>query len=122
MVRGCQNLNSDVKTHRRGHSRANPKEVNRDLALDLDAIRTFASLVLEGAYEATMLGAALNWRGSSYVVFLTSLSSGAFGDDESRIQAAIRRALQIMSGFDLDVKLVSYGVPSRALLQICAGF
>jgi hypothetical protein len=70
-----------------------------------------------------MLAAALNAsRGSSNVVLLTSLGGGAFGNDESWIQAAIRRALQIMSGFDLDVKLVSYGVPSRALLQIVQDF
>jgi hypothetical protein len=85
--------------------------------------KPFASLVLEGAYEATMWAAALNaWRGASNVVLLTSLGGGAFGNDQSWIEAAIRRALQMMSGFDLDVKLVSYGAPSQALLQIARDF
>jgi hypothetical protein len=85
--------------------------------------KLLASLVLEGGYEATMWAAALNARrGSSNVVLLTSLGGGAFGNDESWIHAAIRRALQMMSGFDLDVRLVSYGVPSQALLQIAQDF
>ena len=47
---------------------------------------------------------------------------GAFGNDESWIDAAMRRALEMMSGFDLDVRLVSYGAPSQALLQIAQDF
>jgi hypothetical protein len=85
--------------------------------------KPFASLVLEASYEATMWAAALNaLRGASSVVLLTSLGGGAFGNDESWIHAAIRRALQMMSGFDLDARLVSYGAPSRALLQIARDF
>jgi len=34
----------------------------------------------------------------------------------------MRRALEMMSGFDLDVRLVSYGAPSQALLQIAQDF
>ena len=85
--------------------------------------KPFASLVLEGAYEATMWAAARNARrGASNVVLLTSLGGGAFGNDESWIHGAIRRALQMMSGFDLDVRLVSYGAPARALLQLARDF
>jgi hypothetical protein len=85
--------------------------------------KPFASLVLEAAYEATMWAGALNaQRGTSNVVLLTSLGGGAFGNDESWIQSAIRRAMQMMSVFDLDVRLVSYGTPSRALLQIVQDF
>ena len=81
--------------------------------------KPFASLVLEAAYEATMLAAVLNARrGASNVVLLTGLGGGAFGNDESWIYAAMRHALQMMSGWDLDVRLVSYGAPSQALLQI----
>lgn len=85
--------------------------------------KPFASLVLEGSYEATMWAAALNGRrGASNIVLLTSLGGGAFGNDESWIHGAIRRALHIMSGLDLDVRLVSYRAPSRALLQIVRDF
>lgn len=83
----------------------------------------FARFVLESAYEATMVAAALNaQRGASNIVLLTSLGGGAFGNDERWIHAAIRRALLMMSGFDLDVRLVSYSAPSRALLQLADEF
>jgi hypothetical protein len=79
----------------------------------------FASLVLQAAYEATMLAAVLNaQRGASKVVLLTWLGGGAFGNDDRWIQAAMRRALRMMLGFDLDVRLVSYRTPSRAILRM----
>lgn len=72
--------------------------------------KAFASLVLQAAYEATMWAAALNaQRGASKVVLLTRLGGGAFGNDDGWIHAAMRRALKMMSGIDIDVKLVSYG-------------
>ena len=81
----------------------------------------FASLILQAAYEATMWAAVLNaQRGASNVVLLTYLGGGAFGNDNNWIHAAMRRALQMMLGFDLDVKLVSYGTPSEAILQMAA--
>jgi hypothetical protein len=83
----------------------------------------FASLVLDAAYEATMWAAVLNaQRGASNVVLLTSLGGGAFGNDESWIHAAMRRALEMMLEADLNVKLVSYGAPSQALLQMAEDF
>ena len=85
--------------------------------------RTFASLVLEAAYEATMWAAALNAeRGASNVVLLTLLGGGAFGNEESWILAATRRALELTLGFDLDVRIVSYGPPSPELLDLAASF
>jgi len=85
--------------------------------------KPLASLVLEAAYEATMWAAVLNaQRGVSNIVLLTSVGGGAFGNDESWIEAAIRRALKLTSEFDLDVRLVSYGAPSRAFLQLTRDF
>jgi hypothetical protein len=67
-----------------------------------------ASLVLQAAYEATMSAAVLNaQRGASNVVLLTQLGGGAFGNHDDWIHAAMRRALEMMSGFELDVRLVS---------------
>ena len=84
---------------------------------------SFASLVLEAAYEATMWAAVLNaQRGASNVVFLTLLGGGAFGNPGSWIHAAIRRALGLMKTFDLDVRLVSYGTPSKEILAIAEEF
>jgi hypothetical protein len=83
----------------------------------------FASLVLEAAYEATMSAAILDAkRGASNVVLLTQLGGGAFGNHDDWIQGATRRSLEQMREFDLDVKLVSYGTPSRTLAQIAEHF
>jgi hypothetical protein len=83
----------------------------------------FASLVLEAAYEATLWFAVVNaQRGSSNVVFLTLLGGGAFGNPSSWIHAALKRAVELMATFDLDVRLVSYGTPSKELLAIAEEF
>jgi protein-tyrosine phosphatase len=83
----------------------------------------FASLILEAAYEATILASILNARrGKSRVALLTLLGGGAFGNRDEWIHAAMRRALKLGSGFDLEVKLVSYRKPSEALLQTAQEF
>jgi hypothetical protein len=83
----------------------------------------FASLILEAAYEATLCAAVLNaQRGASNRALLTSLGGGAFGNPDSWIFAAIRRALQMVSALDLDVRLVSYGTPSQTMIQIAQDF
>jgi hypothetical protein len=85
--------------------------------------KPFASLVLEAAYEATMLAAVLNrQRGASDVVLLTLLGGGAFGNADDWIHGAIRRALTMMSGFALDVRLVSYREPSLAVRKLMRDF
>lgn len=81
----------------------------------------FASLILESAYEATMWAAVDNaQRGASNVVLLTRLGGGAFGNHDDWIDNAMRRALNLASNFDLDVRLVSYGPPSPGLLSIAS--
>jgi hypothetical protein len=78
-----------------------------------------AGLVLEAAYEATLWAAVTNARrGRSKIVLLTSLGGGAFGNDESWIEAAVVRALGLARGFALDVRLVSYGEPPWSFLRI----
>jgi hypothetical protein len=68
----------------------------------------FARFILEAAYEATLLAAVLNHnRGGSHVVLLTHLGGGAFGNDRQWINDAIRRSLELLSRFDLDVRVVS---------------
>lgn len=79
----------------------------------------FAALVLEAAYEATMWAGVLNARrGASNIVFLTLLGGGAFGNRPDWIHSAVRRALEMMKPYALDVRLVSYGEPSRDLLSL----
>jgi hypothetical protein len=69
---------------------------------------TFAQLVLEAAYEATMWAAVLNASRGSRLVYLTLLGGGAFGNDLAWIVAAIRRALHQVRAVALDVRIVSY--------------
>jgi hypothetical protein len=75
----------------------------------------FAMLVLEAAYEATLLAAAINrHRHGRTPVYLTRLGGGAFGNDTAWIHDAIRTALEGCRDADLDVRLVSYeGVPEE---------
>jgi hypothetical protein len=83
----------------------------------------FASLVLDAAYEATMLAALLNaQRGASRVALLTFLGGGAFGNADDWIYAAIQRSLKMLSEFELDVKLVSYGTPTGPMHALAKAF
>jgi hypothetical protein len=85
--------------------------------------RSFASLVLESAYEATMWAALENaQRGRSNLVLLTSLGGGAFGNHPEWIHAAIRKALMLAAPFNLDVRLISRGSPSGELIKIVEDF
>lgn len=83
----------------------------------------FASLILEGAYEATLWAAVLNAaRGASNVLFLTQLGGGAFGNDPSWILAAMRRALRLVRDVALDVRIVTFRQPSAELLRMVEEF
>ena len=83
----------------------------------------FATLVLEGAYEATLWAAVLNARQhGSNVVFLTHLGGGAFGNERAWIDGAMRRALHLVQGLDLDVRIVSRGAPLSDVVQLVADF
>lgn len=79
----------------------------------------FAILILEAAYEATLLAGALNAeRGASNVIFLTFLGGGAFGNCRSWILRALSRSLDMASKFDLDVRLVVLGEPKEDLAEL----
>ena len=82
----------------------------------------FAQLVLDAAYEATLLAAVSNQRlAGSNIVLLTLLGGGAFGNASEWIHTAIRRALSKTQGRPLDVRLVSYGQPSAQLRALIEG-
>jgi hypothetical protein len=67
-----------------------------------------ARLVLEAAYEATLLASVLNARrGASRRVLLTRLGGGAFGNEAAWITSAIERALACVAGQNLEVLAVS---------------
>jgi hypothetical protein len=79
----------------------------------------FARLVLEAAYEATLLGGVLNARrGGSEVVALTRLGGGAFGNDGAWIDDAIARAVGLARHHALDVRIVTLGEPTAVLRSL----
>ncbi len=83
----------------------------------------FATLILEAAYEATLLAAVLNAQQTGCnIVLLTRLGGGAFGNDASWIESAMRRSLGLVSNKELDVRLVSYGAPAADILGIVKDF
>lgn len=70
----------------------------------------FARLVLEAAYEATLLAATEQaMSGGSSTVLLTRLGGGAFGNAAEWIDDAVERALAITEHAGLDIRLVDYG-------------
>ena len=85
--------------------------------------QAFASLVLEAAYEATMWSAVLNtMREKSNIVLLTLLGGGAFGNEDEWILGAMRRGFEQVSACELDVRIVCYHAPSRAVLTLVKDF
>lgn len=85
------------------------------------AWEAFARLVLEAAYEATLLAAADRHRqGASPTVLLTRLGGGAFGNDDRWIDEALERALRCVEHAGLDVQLVSHGRLHPGLQAVAA--
>lgn len=83
----------------------------------------FATLVLEAAYEATLLAARLNvQRGGSSRVFLTRVGGGAFGNDLAWIQKALVRALGLCRDAALDVRVVARGEPDAEHRELVGMF
>lgn len=79
----------------------------------------FARLVLEAAYEATLLAAVEQaGDGGSKTVLLTRLGGGVFGNDARWITEAIVRALAVIEYAGLDIRLVSFGDVHPAMRQI----
>lgn len=69
----------------------------------------FATLVLEAAYEATLLAGVLNrQRTGSAMVLLTRVGGGVFGNGPGWIEAAMDRALAATPGAGLDVRVVTW--------------
>ena len=83
----------------------------------------FARLVLEAAYEATLLAGVLHARaGGTNRVLLTRVGGGAFGNALAWIDEAIERALHIARDHDLDVRWVAYREPDSAMLALIRRF
>ena len=76
---------------------------------------SFARLILEAAYESTLLVAVENARRiPGTPVYLTQLGGGAFGNRTAWIVAAMERAFHRLADSGLDVRIVHYsGIRDR---------
>lgn len=76
---------------------------------------SFARLILEAAYESTLLAAVENARRiPGAPVYLTQLGGGAFGNRTAWIVAAMERTFHRLADCGLDVRIVHYsGVSER---------
>ena len=82
----------------------------------------FAQLVLEASYEAAICASILNFAKTGInKAYLTLVGGGAFGNRDDWIFDAIRRALNLFHGFDLDVFIVSYGAPNPRVQELVNG-
>jgi hypothetical protein len=85
-------------------------------------------LIEEASASGRILGVrTLRWSGCNRrmdrsIFAYPTLAGAAFGNDDDWILAAMRRSLEKLREFDLDVKLVSYGVASRAIAHIAGDF
>lgn len=79
-------------------------------------------LVLEAAYEATLLAAAEADAGAAApgagTLYLTLLGGGAFGNERQWIFDAIERALDVVGDRGLDVAVVSHGSSNGHLADL----
>jgi len=83
--------------------------------------RPLAEIILESAYQATLLTGAIlaAKQGKRVSVFLTMLGGGAFGNPGPWICAAMKKALLANLDKPLDVKLVNYGrIPSDNFVML----
>ena len=76
----------------------------------LELWEPLATLVLDACYEATLWAAVIDaaeGRGSGKV-WLTFIGGGVFGNKDSWIAGAIRRALTRLGNIDLDLRIAHY--------------
>ena len=77
---------------------------------------SFARLILEATYEATLYSALQNFIDyGSNLVYLTLVGGGAFGNDQAWILESLESALNLFKKTPLDIRVVSYGQSNIAL-------
>lgn len=80
---------------------------------------SFARLVLQASYEATLLAAAEQANdGGSNKVLLTRIGGGVFGNGDDWIDGAIERAMGIVADAGLEISIVAHGHANPAVRAI----
>lgn len=84
---------------------------------------TFARLILEATYEATLYAAYINLlRHASPIVYLTMVGGGVFGNQSEWIISSIQKALDKFNDVPLDIRIVSYGSPQPELIPLLLSY
>jgi len=84
---------------------------------------SFARLILEATYEATLYAGLINYKNTGCnKVFLTLVGGGAFGNEMNWIIDAIEKALLKFQNTPLDVKIVSYGGSTKPVSELVSKF
>ena len=84
---------------------------------------SFAPLILEASYEATICAAILNAEQTgNNRLFLTLLGGGAFGNEQSWIIGAIHRTLSLYRHYGLEIAIISYGRSQPDVQKLIAEF
>jgi hypothetical protein len=84
---------------------------------------SFAKLILEASYEATICTGVLNYlRTGNKRIYLTLLGGGAFGNNIEWITSAIYRSLNLYRNIDLDVRIVSNGSSNKDVQKLVNQF
>ena len=80
---------------------------------------SFARLILEATYEATLYSALINYKkNGSNKVYLALVGGGAFGNEPHWIIESIEKTIQKFKKYPLDVKIVSYGKSNPNIIKL----
>ena len=80
---------------------------------------SFAKLILEATYEATLHTALINFEKTDCnKVFLTLVGGGAFGNHVDWISDSMIKAISKFRNTPLDIKIISYGTSNNDVIEL----
>jgi len=84
---------------------------------------SFARLILEATYEATLYSALINLNKTGCnKVFLTLVGGGAFGNEMDWIMESLIKSIRQFKNTSLDIRVVSYGHSNSAIRNMINEF
>ena len=87
--------------------------------IDFYYYESFARLILEATYEATLHAALINLEQTDCnKVFLTLVGGGAFGNEMNWISDSIKKAVSKFLNAPLDVRIISHGSSNSDVVEL----
>lgn len=87
--------------------------------IDFYYYESFARLILEATYEATLHAALINLEQTDCnKVFLTLVGGGAFGNEMNWISDSIKKAVSKFLNTPLDVRIISHGSSNSDVVEL----